>query len=90
MKTVVASKKVLSIALAAAAFAALGSASAFAQSRDRTGSMMPAYYDANGGQVAGSWSKEGEAAAPAVRHQAARPSRQLIQDAGRSAHSRVQ
>jgi hypothetical protein len=82
MKTVVASKKVLSIAFAAAAFAALGSASAFAQSRDHTGSMMPTYYTADGGQ------KEG--AAPAVRHQAARPSRQLIQDAGRSAHSRVQ
>jgi hypothetical protein len=89
MKTVVASKKVLSIALAAAAFAAFGAASASAQSRDHTGSMMPAYYDNNGGQVTyGSWGKE--QAAPAVRHQAARPSRQLIQDAGRSARTRVQ
>jgi hypothetical protein len=86
MKTVVASKKVLSIAFVAAAFAALSSASASAQSRDHTGSMMPTYYTADGGQ------KEGvaPAQAPAVRHQAARPSRQLIQDAGRSAHSRVQ
>jgi hypothetical protein len=87
MKTVVASKKVLSIAFAAAAFAALGSVSALAQSRDHTGSMMPTYYDGEGGQVAGD--AKGQAA-PAVRHQAARPSRQLIQNAGRSAHTRVQ
>ena len=89
MKTVVASKKYLSIALAAVAFAAFGSASAFAQSRDHTGSMMPSYYDTAGGQVTdGSWGKA--QAAPAVRHQALRPSRQLIQDAGRSARTRVQ
>jgi hypothetical protein len=89
MKTVVASTKYLSIALAAAAFVAFGSASAFAQSRDHTGSMMPTYYDNAGGQVTdGSWGKQ--QAAPAARHQALRPSRQLIQDAGRSNHNRVQ
>jgi len=88
MKTGVASKKVLSIALAAAAFAALGAASASAQSRDHTGSLMPAYYDNEGGQVAGKWTKD--ETAPAVRHQAQRPARQLIQDAGRSARTRVQ
>jgi hypothetical protein len=89
MKNVVASKKYLSVALAVAAFATVGSVSAFAQSRDHTGSMMPAYYDANGGQVTeGAWGKEQPA--PAARHQALRPSRQLIQNAGRSAHTRVQ
>jgi hypothetical protein len=88
MKTGVASKKVLSIELAAAAFAALGAASAFAQSRDHTGSMMPSYYDNDGGQVAGKWTKDETASV--VRHQAQRPSRQLIQDAGRSTRARVQ
>ena len=81
-------KKYLSVGLAVAAFATACSASAFAQSRDHTGSMMPAYYDAEGGQVAGTPGKE--AAAPAVRHQALRPSRQLIQNASRAAHTRVQ
>jgi hypothetical protein len=88
MKKLFAAKNYLSVALAVAAFASVGSASAFAQSRDHTGSMMPAYYDNEGGQVTGKWASE---AAPAVRHQALRPTQPLVQDAQkRSAHTRVQ
>jgi hypothetical protein len=87
MKNHVAAKKYLSVALAVAALATFGSGSAFAQSRDHTGSMMPVYYDNEGGQVTGNWAKE---AAPTVHRQALRPTRQLIRNAGRAAHTRVQ
>jgi len=89
MKTLVAAKKYLSVALAVAALASVGSASAFAQALSHDGSLLPHYYDGSGELKWGSWGKE--EAAPAVRHQALRPTRQLFQDAQkRSAHTRVQ
>ena len=81
MKKLVAAKKYLSVGLAVAAFAAAGSVSAFAQSRDHTGSMMPAYYDENGAQKTGAWSKEEEAGA--ANKQAALPGRSLYLYAGK-------
>jgi hypothetical protein len=89
MKVFVAAKKSLSVALALAAFTAAGSVSAFAQSRDHTGSMMPFYYKADGEQATGSWGPAAANTAPAVvQHQASRPSRAQI--AGRTSHIRVQ
>ena len=88
MKRLVAAKSYLSIVFAVAAFATLGSASASAQALSHDGSLLPHYFDKTGELKWGSW---GEAeAAPIVRHQALRPSRQLIQNAGRAAHTRVQ
>jgi hypothetical protein len=89
MKTFFAAKKSLSVALALAAFTAAGSVSAFAQSRDHTGSMMPTYYKADGEQVTGSWGPAANAGAQPVQHQAVRHTRELIQNAGRT-HTQVQ
>jgi len=72
-----------------AAFATLGSASASAQALSHDGSLLPHYFDKSGELKWGSWGEE-QAATPVVRHQALRPTRQLIQNAGRSAHTRVQ
>jgi hypothetical protein len=89
MKTLFTAKNYLPVAFAVAAFATIGSASAFAQSLSHDGSLLPHYYDASGELKWGSWGQE--EAAPAVRHQALRPTQQLIQDAQkRSAHTRVQ
>ncbi len=61
MKNFASANKYLSAAFALAAIVAAGTVPAAAQSRDHTGSMMPFYYDATGGQKTGSWSKEEEA-----------------------------
>jgi|HubBroStandDraft_6_1064221.scaffolds.fasta_scaffold3293948_1 hypothetical protein len=49
-------------------FAALAAASiaspAFAQSIDRTGSMLPYHYDASGAQIRGTWAPEATIAKP--------------------------
>jgi hypothetical protein len=63
MKIFASANKYLSVAFALVAIAAAGTAPASAQSRDRTGSMMPFYYDESGAQKTGSWSKEEEAGA---------------------------
>ena len=55
MKTFASANKYLSAAFALAAIVAAGTVPATAQSRDHTGSMMPFYYDATGGQNTGSW-----------------------------------
>jgi hypothetical protein len=89
MKKLVDAKISLSVALAVAAFATLGSASASAQALSHDGSLLPHYFDKSGELKWGSWGEE-QAATPVVRHQALRPTRQLIQNAGRSAHTRVQ
>jgi hypothetical protein len=89
MKRLFAVKNYLPIAFAVAALATVGSASAFAQSLSHDGSLMPHYFDKSGELKWGSWSGP-EAAAPAVHHQALRQTRQLIQNAGRSAHTQVQ
>ncbi len=89
MKKLVAPQISLSVALAVAAFSAVGSVPASAQSFSHDGSLLPHYFDKSGELKWGSWGEE-QAAAPAVRHQALRPTRQLIQNAGRTAHTRVQ
>jgi hypothetical protein len=90
MKKLVAVKSFLSVALAVAAFATFGSASASAQALSHDGSLLPHYFDSSGELKWGSWSEPQTAAPAAVRHQALRPTRQLIQNAGRSAHTQVQ
>jgi hypothetical protein len=60
MKNFASANKYLSAAFALAAIVAAGTAPASAQSRDHTGSMMPFYYDGEGGQKTGAWSKEEE------------------------------
>ena len=54
-------KPYLLAAFAVALFGAAGAMPAYAQSRDHTGSMMPFYYDATGGQVTGSWAPDATA-----------------------------
>jgi hypothetical protein len=88
MKKLFAVKNYLSVALVVAAFATVGSASAFAQSFSHDGSLLPHYYDASGELKWGSWGNP--EVAPVVHHQALRTTRPLIQNAGRSAHTRVQ
>jgi hypothetical protein len=83
MKTFASANKYISVAFALVAIAAAGTAPASAQSRDRTGSMMPFYYDETGAQKTGSWSKEEEAGA--VNKQAALPARSLYLYAGKHA-----
>ena len=61
MKNFASANTYLSVAFALAAIVAAGTLPASAQSRDRTGSMMPFYYDETGAQKTGSWSKEEEA-----------------------------
>ena len=80
MKTFASANKYLSAAFALAAIVAAGAVPASAQSRDHTGSMMPFYYDATGGQNTGSWSA-GEAAT--ANPQAAQPARPLYLYAGK-------
>jgi hypothetical protein len=89
MKKLVAVKNYLSIALAVAMFTAVGAASASAQALSHDGSSLPHYFDSAGELKWGAWGPQ-EAAPAAVRHQALRPTRQLIMDARRSAHTRVQ
>jgi len=50
-------------ALALVLLGAAGTAPAFAQSRDHTGSMLPFYYDSTGEQITGAW---GPPAAPSI------------------------
>jgi hypothetical protein len=76
MKNFASANKYLSAAFALVAIAAAGTAPAFAQSRDHTGSMMPFYYDATGAQKTGSWSAEEGATA-------AQPPRPLYLYAGK-------
>jgi len=85
MKKFASANKYLSAAFALAAVVTAGAVPASAQSRDHTGSMMPFYYDENGAQKAGSWSKEEEGGA--ANKQAALPGRSLYLYAGkRSPH----
>jgi hypothetical protein len=79
MKTLV-SSKVLSIALVAAAFAAVGAAPASAQSMTHDGSLLPHYFDNNGELKFGGW------APPAAEHQVTGPSRSLYLYAKPHAH----
>jgi hypothetical protein len=65
------SGKALSIAVAVAAFAAVGSVPASAQSMSHDGSLLPHYFDSNGELKFGGW------APPAAEHQAVNPSRSL-------------
>jgi hypothetical protein len=53
--------QLVSAAIGLATFAVIGTAPALAQSRDHTGSMMPAYYDESGKQVTGTWAPEATA-----------------------------
>jgi hypothetical protein len=80
MKNFASANTYLSAALALAAIVAAGAVPASAQSRDHTGSMMPFYYDATGGQNTGSWSAEG---AGTANPQAAQPARPLYMYAGK-------
>jgi hypothetical protein len=81
MKNFASATKYLSVAFTLAAIVAAGTLPASAQSRDHTGSMMPFYYDATGGQKTGSWSAEEEAGT--ANKQAAQPSRSLYLYAGK-------
>jgi hypothetical protein len=93
MKKLVAVKNYLSVALAVAMFTAVGVASASAQAPSHEGSVLPHYFDSSGELKWGAWTAQeaASAAAPtAVHHQALRPTRHLILDAGRSARTRVQ
>ena len=81
MKNFASANTYLSVAFALAAIVAAGTVPASAQSRDRTGSMMPFYYDETGAQKAGAWSKEEEAGT--ARPQAAQPARPLYMYAGK-------
>jgi hypothetical protein len=81
MKNFASANKYLSVAFALAAIVAAGAVPASAQSRDHTGRMMPFYYDATGGQKAGSWSAEEEAGT--ANKQAAQPPRPLYLYAGK-------
>jgi hypothetical protein len=99
MKNFASANKYLSAAFALAAIVAAGTAPASAQSRDHTGSMMPFYYDGEGSQKAGVWSKEEEAGpankaatanktatankAGTANKQAAQPARSLYLFAGK-------
>ena len=83
MKNLASANKYLSVAVALAAIVAAGAVPASAQSRDHTGSMMPFYYDAAGGQKTGSWSAAEEAGA--ANKQAALPPRSLYMYAGKHA-----
>ena len=74
------SSKVLSAALIAAAFAAVGSVPASAQSLSHDGSLMPHYFDKSGELKWGGW------APAAPEHQAANPSRTLYLYAKPHAH----
>ncbi len=80
MKNFASANKYLSAAFALAAIVAAGAVPASAQSRDHTGSMMPFYYDATGGQNTGSWSAE---EAGTANRQAAQPARPLYLYAGK-------
>jgi hypothetical protein len=74
------SSKVLSAALIATAFAAVGSVPASAQSLSHDGSLMPHYFDKDGELKWGGW-------APAAAEQpAAHPSRSLYLYAKPHAH----
>lgn len=53
--------QLVAAAVGLATFAIFGPAPALAQSRDHTGSMMPAYYDEGGKQITGSWAPEATA-----------------------------
>jgi hypothetical protein len=88
MKNFASANTYLSVAFALAAIVAAGALPASAQSRDRTGSMMPFYYDETGAQKTGAWSKEEEAGT--AHQQAALPPRSLYLYAGkRSPHHGV-
>ena len=80
MKNFASANTYLSAALALAAIVAASALPASAQSRDHTGSMMPFYYDATGGQNTGSWSAE---EAGTAHQQAAQPARPLYMYAGK-------
>ena len=79
MKNFASANTYLSVAFALAAIVVGGTLPASAQSRDHTGSMMPFYYDATGGQNTGSWSAE---EAGTANPQAAQPARPLYMYAG--------
>ena len=57
MKTLI-SRKVLSAALIATAFAAVGAAPASAQALSHDGSLLPHYYDRNGELKWGGWAPQ--------------------------------
>jgi hypothetical protein len=80
MKNFASANTYLSVAFALAAIVAAGAVPASAQSRDHTGSMMPFYYDATGGQKTGSWSAQESGTA---NKQAALPPRSLYLYAGK-------
>jgi hypothetical protein len=84
MKALV-SSKVLSIALVAAAFAAVGSVPASAQSASHDGSLMPHYFDKNGELKWGGW---GPAGSEQPQQQAASPQRSIYLYAKPHAHHR--
>jgi hypothetical protein len=65
------SSKILSVALVAAAFAAVGAAPASAQALSHDGSLLPHYYDNNGDLKWGGW------APPAAEQQATAGSHKL-------------
>jgi hypothetical protein len=74
------SSKVLSIAFAAAAFAAIGSAPASAQALSHDGSLMPHYFDKDGELKWGGWGP------PAAEQPAAHASHSLYLYAKPHAH----
>ena len=80
MKNFASANTYLSVAFALAAIVAAGTVPASAQSRDRTGSMMPFYYDETGAQKTGSWSAE---EAGTANPRAAQPARPLYMYAGK-------
>ncbi len=92
MKKLVAVKNYLPLIFAVALFAGVGSSPGFAQALSHDGSLLPHYFDSSGELKWGSWGPAAEAApaAPAAHRQALRPTRSLIQNAGRSAQTRVQ
>ena len=99
MKKFASANTYLSAAIALAAIVAAGALPASAQSRDRTGSMMPFYYEGTGEQKTGSWAAEEKAEAAnkaaaankavaankaaAANKQAAQPPRSLYLYAGK-------
>ena len=86
MKTVF-SSKILSAALIATAFAAVGSVPASAQALSHDGSLMPHYFDKDGELKWGGWAPPAaEHQAVARSHQAAAPSRSLYLYAKQHAH----
>jgi hypothetical protein len=55
------------LAFAAAAFAVMFSAPAFAQAVDHTGTLQPSYYDGSGKQLVGNWAPSGASSKPVAQ-----------------------